>query len=94
MKKAILCFEPHLEMISFHYKNLNLSSGVPSVIKDIYSITDFYDTVITIQTNVGEEYLDFLGSMENCGCDENWLNKADKLMRTLSLEDIELRVIR
>ncbi len=91
MKKAILQFEPELNIVSFHFDGINLSSGLPLAIKEIFSITKFKNSVISIQTNLGEEYLDFLGSMETWGFDSKYLDKIERKMNTLKVSDIELR---
>lgn len=92
MKKAVLHFESELNIISFHYDGINLSSGLPLAIKEIYSITEFLNSVITIQTNIGEEYIDFLGSMEIWGFDEKYLKELERKMSVLKASDIELKV--
>lgn len=93
VEKAVLSFEPCFNMLSFRYKDIYIISGIPLNLKEIYGITKYSDNVITIQTNIGEKYLDFLCHAENRGCSEKWIDRAKNELKELKLEDIELRVL-
>lgn len=91
MNNAILKFEKEFNMLSFKYKDLNLSFGISPVIDVISEITEVDMGYIVIQTNKGEEYIDLLGMLELDKREKCFILKVESLLKEVTLKNLELR---
>ena len=79
-------------MLELEAEDMTISYHLPINLKDIKELTDYEEGFLTMETNYGEEYADFIELLETTPfADKGFVRKCESILEKLKLEDIELR---
>ena len=91
---ATLKYSRGTKLIFLKMPKLTLCFQVLVDIKDIYSITRVVDGFITIETDYGEEYIDFVELIEVSGIyNSKDIKKMTKQINQITLDNLKLEVL-
>lgn len=90
--KAYLKLDTINHMITFKCPNLSISFAIAPRMSTISSIDEVDNGYMVIQTNYGEEYIDLLGWLELDNYDKSFIDKAEGLLKDITLGDIVLEI--
>lgn len=88
---AILTHDTLINILILEVKGMTLSYHLPVNLNVIKSIKDCDDGFITMDTNYGEEYADFIELLEVTPFDKGFIRKCTRAIKGLRRQDIELR---
>lgn len=88
---ATLIHDTELNILMLRVNKMNLSYKLSDRLTSITAITDCDEGFITMETNYGEEYADFIELLETTPFDEKFIEKCTKAIEIIKLEDIKLR---
>ena len=89
--QATLTLNTKLSVLILEIGKMTLSYRVPEQLKFINKIKDCNEGVIKIDTNYGDEYVDFIDLLETTQFDYTFVKRSIKIIKDLRLDDIELR---
>lgn len=92
--KAVLTFDNSDKMLSVSAKGLNIGVATPPVLTNVLKIKDYDTGWFCLDTNYGEEYLDFLGALETDNFPKELIKKFECILRKINIKDIELRCVK
>lgn len=85
-----LTFDKAMKTISLSGKGFNIGFTVPDRLESIDCINDYENGWFSVNTNYGEEYLDFIGTLETWGHSGSYISKVERLLIGASKESIEV----
>lgn len=91
--KAVLTFNNSDKIISFSTRGFNIGIATPPVLTSVLCIKDYDTGWFCLDTNYGEEYLDFLGALETDNFPAGLVSKLESVLSKIAISDIELRCI-
>lgn len=91
--RAVLTFNTSDKILSVSTKGLNIGVTTPPILTNILRIKDYDTGWFCLDTNYGEEYLDFLGALEADNFPKELIKKFEGILCNIDIEDIELRCV-
>lgn len=88
--KAILTFNNSDKSISLSCQGKTIGISTSSVLTKVLKIKDYENGWFSLETNYGEDYVDFLGAMYTEGYPANVIRKHKRVFECLCKSDIRL----
>ncbi len=88
--QAILTFNNSDKSISLSFRGKTIGISAPQVLTEVLEIKDYENGWFSLETNYGEDYVDFLGAMHTEGYPANVIRKYKRVFECLCKSDIRL----
>lgn len=91
--KAVLTFDNSDKSISLSFRGKTIGISAPQVLTEVLEIKDYENGWFSLETNYGEDYVDFLGAMETEKYPSGIIKQFERLFGDLNKKDIMLRCV-
>lgn len=88
--QAILTFNNSDKSISLSCQGKTVGISTPNVLTKVLEIKDYENGWFSLETNYGEDYVDFLGAMQTEGYPTVVIRKYKRVFECLRKSDIKL----
>lgn len=88
--QAILTFNNSDKSISLSCQGKTVGISTPNILTKVLKIKDYENGWFSLETNYGEDYVDFLGAMQTEGHPTDVIRKYKQVFECLHKSDIRL----